>query len=811
MTIASPVSSASFAGNGVTLNFPLPFKFVATADVAVVLRRADGSETLLAETTDYTLSGAGEPSGGVCVLVSPPLPGQTLVCTRAPRILQETDYQENDAFPAESHEAALDLLTMICQALDERLGRAPLLPVSCGLRRPVLAEPAAGRALVWDQDGRVLGPGPSAADIAQAQGFALDAAAALAAVQAARDAALAAAASMVTPQASEVSFDPAASGLSGTTVQAALDELAGQAVDPSALDQLRTLLLAEALRRAIGDAVDGREFLGNGWIDPLADAGEVTITNGAFVSADGGYLTNAGGDDVAAVFDLTAATFLDERGGITTLTVDTANTSGHFNTAKAARVQAGCRIVIDGVSYPILSIAGDGTGANAVVFSGTLAAGAHSVTGIFGCEADGTALRLGLAPGPIDYTHQLSTGDRSALITVTASSGLLDLAAGNAASNIVDGQTSVTAANVAYFTASLAVAGHTWQFDFDREVCITEFNLYTNSDAANQNGMWKMQVLASGSWIDVTDTFDITAATSSVLTKTVSNTNYSTSYRFLGVSGTVVGSGRTALKEMNFKIGEQVSPSGAAYPAALSVDCTDWTALKALSATETLNSQNLWYALSFDGGTTYSAFVGSAWLPIVRNNSGTWEYWTGSAWAASTINSALGAMAQAAGVAGNQMTGATLAGLSQAQIEGSGGFAGGQTSLPMMAVMYSASASATPVLSALSAQADIQASDAVFEFNAFEATDPDQAKVVLVLQAVDSVTLDTDLTAWVQRGSGDYALVPLGVDSAVDAFRVLVAGDLDQGGSGTATRLKLTCQNHKELRIFAAANCFKSA
>jgi hypothetical protein len=40
------------------------------------------------------------------------------------------DYVENAAFPAETHEAALDLLTMICQALDEKIGRAVLYPVS---------------------------------------------------------------------------------------------------------------------------------------------------------------------------------------------------------------------------------------------------------------------------------------------------------------------------------------------------------------------------------------------------------------------------------------------------------------------------------------------------------------------------------------------------------------------------------------------------------------------------------------------------------------------------------------------------------
>jgi len=186
MTIASQISTAAFAGNGVSAEFPLPFRFMAAADVAVVLRSADGTETLLSEGTDYALSGAGAASGGTCVLGSPPLPGQTLVLTRAPRIVQETDYQENDAFPAESHEAALDLLTMICQALDEKIARAPLVKVSAPVRGLSLGDPAPGRALVWGADGLALEPGPDAADIAQAQGYAAQAAQIVDEIQAAQ-------------------------------------------------------------------------------------------------------------------------------------------------------------------------------------------------------------------------------------------------------------------------------------------------------------------------------------------------------------------------------------------------------------------------------------------------------------------------------------------------------------------------------------------------------------------------------------------------------------------------------------------------
>lgn len=129
MTIATQTSKAAFAGNGVTTVFPLPFPFQREADIKAVLRR-DGADTALAQGTHYTLSGAGTAAGGELTMLAAPATGETLVVWRAPAIVQEVDYVENAAFPAETHEAALDLLTMICQSLQEQIDRAVLYPVS---------------------------------------------------------------------------------------------------------------------------------------------------------------------------------------------------------------------------------------------------------------------------------------------------------------------------------------------------------------------------------------------------------------------------------------------------------------------------------------------------------------------------------------------------------------------------------------------------------------------------------------------------------------------------------------------------------
>ena len=129
MTISSQTSKAAFSGNGVSTAFPLPFPYLREADIKALLRH-EGFETPLELGTHYTLSGAGSAQGGALVMNLPPATGQTLVVYRAPAIVQEVDYVENSAFPAETHEAALDLLTMICQSLQEQLGRAVLYPVS---------------------------------------------------------------------------------------------------------------------------------------------------------------------------------------------------------------------------------------------------------------------------------------------------------------------------------------------------------------------------------------------------------------------------------------------------------------------------------------------------------------------------------------------------------------------------------------------------------------------------------------------------------------------------------------------------------
>jgi len=115
MTISTTDSRISYNGNGVTTVFSFPYRFLANGDIVVVSVSSTGVETVKTLTTDYTLTGAGDDAGGSVTMLVAPASGTRLIIYRDTEVVQETDYTSGDAFPAESHERALDRLTMILQ------------------------------------------------------------------------------------------------------------------------------------------------------------------------------------------------------------------------------------------------------------------------------------------------------------------------------------------------------------------------------------------------------------------------------------------------------------------------------------------------------------------------------------------------------------------------------------------------------------------------------------------------------------------------------------------------------------------------
>jgi hypothetical protein len=150
MTVSSATSRNEYNGNAATLIFAYTFRILDEDHIAVYV-----DDVLQTITTHYTVSGVGDSGGGSITFLSAPASGTgNVVFIRNVPVTQETDYVENDPFPAESHEEALDKLTMIAQQLgDTYLGvlRVPIVEGDIG-DLPAAAS-RASKYLAFDADG----------------------------------------------------------------------------------------------------------------------------------------------------------------------------------------------------------------------------------------------------------------------------------------------------------------------------------------------------------------------------------------------------------------------------------------------------------------------------------------------------------------------------------------------------------------------------------------------------------------------------------------------------------------------------------
>lgn len=114
MTVATTQISEVWTGDASSVTFPIPFPFLDREHLIVWKEDAGGVKTAM---TISTATGEGAPSGGSITLTAPVGVGYTLHVRRNTPKTQETDYVPHDPFPADSHERALDKLTMIVQEL----------------------------------------------------------------------------------------------------------------------------------------------------------------------------------------------------------------------------------------------------------------------------------------------------------------------------------------------------------------------------------------------------------------------------------------------------------------------------------------------------------------------------------------------------------------------------------------------------------------------------------------------------------------------------------------------------------------------
>ena len=123
MTVSSINTKNSYSANGSLTAFTYNFPINTTAELKVIERTATGTETVKSLTTHYSITDNGS-AGGTVTFSTAPANGVTVVLLRDTSLTQETDYIANDPFPAETHESALDKLTLQQQELQEELDRS---------------------------------------------------------------------------------------------------------------------------------------------------------------------------------------------------------------------------------------------------------------------------------------------------------------------------------------------------------------------------------------------------------------------------------------------------------------------------------------------------------------------------------------------------------------------------------------------------------------------------------------------------------------------------------------------------------------
>jgi len=149
MSIATSTAKIQYTLASAAQALPVPFYFLEDAHVKVI-KAASPADIVLVKGTDYTISGAADEDGGTVTTIAGTAAdldaGDIITIKRDIAITQSVNYVYNDRFPAETHERALDKLTMVAQQLKEATDRCVQFPESEVAGTGNIMPAAAGRA-----------------------------------------------------------------------------------------------------------------------------------------------------------------------------------------------------------------------------------------------------------------------------------------------------------------------------------------------------------------------------------------------------------------------------------------------------------------------------------------------------------------------------------------------------------------------------------------------------------------------------------------------------------------------------------------
>jgi len=166
MALQSETSRIQYNGNNsTTASYAVPFYFFENSHIKAVVTNSSGVDTTLSLGSGFSLTGAGNVTGGTLTTTTAVPSSSKLTIYREVPVTQTTSYAEGGDFPAASHERALDKLTMLVQQTKRIADRS--LKVSESQTSPNDLPNAANGyrklvsnngAISWDTDANIPSP-----------------------------------------------------------------------------------------------------------------------------------------------------------------------------------------------------------------------------------------------------------------------------------------------------------------------------------------------------------------------------------------------------------------------------------------------------------------------------------------------------------------------------------------------------------------------------------------------------------------------------------------------------------------------------
>ncbi|MBF0187070.1 MAG: collagen-like protein [Magnetococcales bacterium] len=238
----------------------------------------------------------------------------------------------------------------------------------------------------------------------------------------------------------------------------------------------------------------------------------------------------------------------------------------------------------------------------------------------------------------------------------------------------------------------------------------------------------------------------------------------------------------------------------------------NWSQINSSSISETLNDMGAFYTLSFDGRASFWIWEGSAWRCVAYEDAGTWKHSdngiTGAQiFSATTSNNANAALSAAMDHANNRMTGSQMSAISTAEWNASNGFNPNQTTLDMGISLQSTNVSETPMVDEISINHDTATADLNLIFQPLEgSSEPISAKTTVIVEPIDSLSINSDLTAYSSLDDGSTWDAITLVDNGLYGTHSIYSGTTPFSTTDDQTcRLKLASNNAKRFMIHGAS------